>query len=218
MEPDHWHARWQEGRIGFHTGKPNPWLERFYSQLGLNPDDQILLPLCGKAVDLVWLAEQGQSVLGVELSHLALQQFFQEQQLDAIQQTIPPYTHWESGPITLLEGDFFNLTPKLTRHCKALFDRAALVALPQEMRKRYVQLLTTLLSAGTRILLVVTEYPQQQKNPPPFAVSDEEVKQLYQEAFTIEHLHTEDLSSSQDPLSKRGVTSLLEHIYLITRR
>ena len=218
MEADHWHARWEEGRIGFHTGKPNPWLERFYPRLNLNPGEQIFLPLCGKAIDLAWLAQQGHEVLGIELSQIALQQFFEEQQLTVTQKALAPFTHWSSGPITLLEGDFFDLAAAQTDNCKALFDRAALVALPPEMRQRYVQHLESLLKSGTRILLVVTDYPQEQKNPPPFAVSDEEVHRLYQTAFNIERLHSEDLSSGQDPLSKRGVSSLVEHIYLITRK
>jgi thiopurine S-methyltransferase len=218
MEAAHWHARWQEGRIGFHTGKPNPWLQRFYPALALGTDEQILLPLCGKSADLVWLAEQGQRVLGVELSPIALQQLFEEQQLNALRTKIPPFIHWSSGPITLLEGDFFDLSSAQLGHCSALFDRAALVALPPEMRQRYVRHLATLLPSASRILLVTTDYPQQQKSPPPFAVSDAEVKRLYQHAFGVERLHSEDLSSTQDPLSQRGVTSLVENIYLITRR
>ncbi len=218
MEPDHWHARWQEGRIGFHTGRPNPWLERFYSDLQLSPGDEVLLPLCGKAIDLIWLAEKGHAVLGVELSEIALQQFFEEQQLPVEQTTQPLFTQWKSGTITLLQGDFFDLVPQQTHHCKALFDRAALVALPPEMRQRYVSHLATLLSPGTIILLVTTDYPQAQKTPPPFAVSDEEVQQLYESAFEVERLHSENLSDTRDPLTDRGVTSLTENIYRITRK
>lgn len=218
MEPDHWHLRWQQGRTGFHTGEPNPWLERFYPELGLNSGDTVLLPLCGKAVDLVWLAQHKHNVLGVELSEIALQHFFEEQQLAAVRSQQPPFTQWESGPITLLEGDFFDLAPQQTVDCRAVFDRAALVALPAEMRQRYVAHLATLLSSGTTILLVTTDYPQQEKIPPPFAVSDTEVQQLYRDAFEVEQLHSEDLSHSQDPLSKRGVTALVENIYRITRQ
>ena len=112
MEPDHWHLRWQQGRTGFHTGEPNPWLERFYPELGLNSGDTVLLPLCGKAVDLVWLAQHKHNVLGVELSEIALQHFFEEQQLAAVRSQQPPFTQWESGPITLLEGDFFDVAPE----------------------------------------------------------------------------------------------------------
>lgn len=218
MEASHWHARWEEGRIGFHTGKPNPWLERFHTELKLSPGGCILLPLCGKAVDLLWLAEQGYDVLGVELSEIALQQFLEEQQLSAQQHDLSPFKQWKSGSITLLQGDFFDLTTEHLNPCTALFDRAALVALPPEMRQRYVEHLATLLAPGSTILLVTTDYPQEEKTPPPFAVSDEEVQQLYQGAFEVERLHSEDLSTSQDPLSKRGVTTLSENIYRITKR
>lgn len=218
MEAEHWHSRWEEGRIGFHTGKPNPWLERFYSTLKLNPGDSVLLPLCGKAVDLVWLAERGHPVTGIELSKIALEQFFEEQALESTSTTTPPFTTWKSGAITLLEGDFFDLQPETIEGCHTLFDRAALVALPEAMRRQYVAHLETLLPSGSRILLVVTDYPQEEKTPPPFAVSDEEVQQLYGKQFSIERLHSENLSASQDPLSQRGVTSLVENIYLITKQ
>ena len=218
MEADHWHQRWQEGRIGFHTGQPNRWLQQFYPSLGLKPEDKIFLPLCGKAVDLVWLAAQGHPALGIELSPIAIEDFFQEQELTATTSEEGPFIHHQSGKISLLEGDFFELTPLQLNGTNVLFDRAALVALPAEMRQRYVQHLSTLLSPGTTILLVTTDYPQEEKEPPPFAVSDEEVHTLYGEDFEVEHLHSEDLSSGQDPLSKRGVTALTENIYRITRK
>ena len=119
--------------------------------------------------------------------------------------------------MAVLEGNFFDLSAEQVAHCGALFDRAALVALPPEMRQRYVQHLGQILKSGTTILLVVTDYPQQEQRPPPFAVNEEEVQRLYQDQFEVERLHSEDLSSAQDPLSKRGVTTLVEHIYRITK-
>ena len=218
MEPDHWHQRWQEGRIGFHQAQPNRWLQQFYPDLLLKQGEPLLLPLCGKTVDLTWLAEQGHPVVGVELSAIAIADFFHEQQLSAKRSQQPPFIRWESNLITLLEGVFFHLTRDDLPPTPVVFDRAALVALPAEMRQRYVTHLTTLLPAGSRILLVTTDYPQEQKIPPPFALSDEEVHTLYGDHFDIQRLHTETLTMGQDPLSKRGVTSLVERIYKITRR
>ena len=138
MEPAHWIQRWQEGRTGFHQNAPNQWLERFYPGLELKAGDSIFLPLCGKTVDLIWLAEQGQKVLGVELSPIAVEQFFNSNRLSAEQSSSDSgkFTKWESGSISLLEGDFFNLTRYDLQDCRAIFDRAALVALPFEMRQR----------------------------------------------------------------------------------
>ncbi len=217
MEPDHWHQRWQEGRIGFHTGNINPWLERFYNKLLLEKGDTVLLPLCGKAADLAWLAEQGLNVIGVELSDIALTQFFEEQQLAPTLEQHDPFRTWSSGPMTLFEGDFFDFDHARAQSSNALFDRAALVALPAEMRERYVQHLSTILNRDTPILLVATDYPQEEKAPPPFAVSDAEVRRLYRKAFSVELLHSEDLTHSQDPLSKRGVSHLTENVYLIRK-
>lgn len=222
MEPEHWIQRWQEGRIGFHQGSPNRWLQQFLPELSLTEGDYIFLPLCGKSVDLPWLAKKGLSPLGVELSPIAIQHFFQEQQLQPLHHSLPNFESWQyissKSSITLLEGDFFQLTPELTGHCRAVFDRAALVALPPEMRRAYVDHLSTLLTAGTEILLVTTEFPQEQKSPPPFSVSDSEVQNLYGGEFQVEPLHSENLSESGDPLTRRGVTSLTERIYRMIRK
>lgn len=218
METEHWISRWKDGRTGFHQQAPNRWLQQFYPHLRLSQGETVFLPLCGKSLDLVWLVEAGFSVLGIELSPIAVRDFFEEQGLTPTCVTQPPFNHCQSGRITLLEGDFFDLTPEQLDECSALFDRAALVALPPEMRQQYVGHLSRLLTSGSRILLVTTDFPQEQKSPPPFAVSDEEVHALYEGNFKVTLLHTEDLSHTCDPLSERGVTSLIERVYLLIKR
>ncbi len=218
MEAEQWISRWEDGRTGFHQEAPNRWLQQFCPQLELAQGETVFLPLCGKSLDLVWLAEAGFPVLGVELSPIAVRHFFEEQGVTPTCVTEPPFNRCHSGNITLLEGDFFDLVPSQLRGCSALFDRAALVALPPEMRQRYVAHLSRLLTSGSRILLVTTDFPQEQKSPPPFAVTDEEVHALYERNFEVTLLHTEDLDHTGDPLTRRGVTSLVERVYLMVRR
>ena len=81
MQPEFWHDRWQRNQIGFHQEQVNPCLERLWPQLELPRGARVLVPLCGKSLDLSWLAASGFEVLGVELSQTAVEQFFSEQRV-----------------------------------------------------------------------------------------------------------------------------------------
>lgn len=81
MQADFWHARWANNQIGFHLDEINPYLMRHLSRLRLQAGERILVPLCGKTLDLAWLAAQGLEVLGVELSEKAVSDFFEEHDL-----------------------------------------------------------------------------------------------------------------------------------------
>lgn len=43
---------------------------------GLAPDATVFVPLCGKSLDIGYLASLGYRVVGVELSELAVEQLF----------------------------------------------------------------------------------------------------------------------------------------------
>ncbi len=196
MEFEFWHQRWEAGQIGFHMEEVNPFLKRYFAELKLSKGDKVLVPLCGKSVDLVWLWQQGLEVCGVELSPLAVRQFQQEQDLPLVAQPQGAFEFWhlpqESGQETvglgILCGDFFQLTAEQCREVKAVYDRAALVALPLEMRVQYVAHLQQILPAGTKILLVTMDYDQSLMQGPPFAVSKAEVHHLFSQAYRIEQL------------------------------
>jgi len=137
MDAEFWQQRWQLGEIGFHQNQVHRFLLEQLAKLHLEPDDRILVPLCGKSLDLAWLAEQGFEVVGVELSRLAIEAFFTEQQLNPQRTQRGPFEVWRQGCIELLEGDLFDLTPQNCGPLQAIYDRAALVALPEELRPRY---------------------------------------------------------------------------------
>lgn len=177
MEPDFWKARWEANQIGFHEGKPNRFLERHVARLGSKR--RVLVPLAGKAYDLVFLAERGHSVVGVELSELAGRAFFEEQQLVTREERRGDFLWLASGAIALFIGDFFAATAELLGPLDGFYDRAALVALPPEMRDRYVRHLRSLLPSRVPGLVVTFEYDQASMSGPPFSVPESEVRHAF---------------------------------------
>ena len=186
-----WLERWRDGRLGFHEGRPNDLLVHHAARLAGRR--RVLVPLCGKAEDLAFLAAHGHDVIGVELAEVAVRAFFAEHALvPSIEPRGPFVAHAatppgdraagpEAGPgsIELLVGDFFALTPELLGPVDALYDRAALIALPAELRPRYVALLRDLVPAGAPALVITLEYDQREISGPPFAVPESELRTLY---------------------------------------
>lgn len=217
MDPEFWHQRWQRKEIGFHLDRPNPRLLEHWGALRLAAGSRVLVPLCGKSRDLAWLAQAGHRVLGVELSPIAVAEFFAEQGLQPRRRSRGPFESLAAGDIELLCGDFFALDREITGPVDALYDRAALVALPPPLRARYAQLLATLLSPGAAMLLVTFDYPELQMQGPPFAVGSEQVRALYAERFSIDQLADEDILDAEPRFRERGLTELREYVYLLRR-
>lgn len=177
MDSHFWHTRWSEGRIGFHEGKPNAHLVK---HLGvLTGAKRVLVPLCGKAEDLAFLASQGHEVVGVELVASAVKAFFDERGVKPEVAQHGPYTRYVAANITVLAGDFFASTRELLGAIDAVYDRAAVIALPVAMRGDYVKHLRTLLPAGAPGLVVTVEYPQEKMEGPPFCVPESELRAHY---------------------------------------
>ncbi|MGQ0506176.1 MAG: hypothetical protein ACT4TC_12755 [Myxococcaceae bacterium] len=193
MQQD-WAARWREGRIGFHEGRPNHLLEKHLPALKGAP--RLLVPLCGKAEDLKFLADQGHTVIGVELVEDAVIAFFKEHQLTPTRRERGPLKIHQSGSITLIAGDFFAVTAEDTGPLDGFYDRAALIALPPDLRPRYVKHLRTLTSGPG--LVVTFDYPQEQMNGPPFSVSESEVG----EHFRGRRIETLDVQPGSNPRLK----------------
>ena len=217
MEPEFWHQRWTSNQIGFHEGQVNAYLARHYPQLGLAPGETVFVPLCGKSVDLRWLADQGAHVVGVELSLIAVESFFAEQGLTPRTSKEGAFAVWESGPIRLLCGDYFALAPADLAGAHIVYDRAALIALPPERRAEYVAHLDRLLPGARRTLLVTLEYPQEQMQGPPFSVAEREVYTLFASA-RIERLGAQDVLADNPRFREKGLTRLLECAYRIEHR
>lgn len=218
MEADFWHERWRENRIGFHREAPLPLLTRYWQDLGLAAGSRVLVPLCGKSLDMVWLAEQGHRVLGIELSELAIASFFEERGLRPATSVSPLGTLYSAGPWELLAGDAFAVTPTLLADCEGVYDRAAMIALPPPMRATYAGTLWRHLPAGCRGLLVTLEYPQAEKAGPPFSVEAAEVDARLGRDWVVSLLERRDILASEPSFQADGVTALSTAAYRIERR
>ncbi len=217
MDSEFWLERWRRREIGFHLEHPNPKLIRYWSHLNLAPASRVLVPLCGKSEDLLWLARQGHRVLGVEVSSLAVEAFFAEHKLQPQRLPDGPFERWTAGPLTLLCGDFFTLDRQAAGPLEAVYDRAALVALPPALRDRYVGCITELLPHGAEMLLVTFDYPQEEMQGPPFAVGPELVEVLYGNKFSVEHLACDAILAEEPRFQERGLTALSEHVFRLRR-
>ena len=218
MHPDFWHARWQEGRIGFHQDRPTPLMLKHWPSLGVAPGERVFVPLCGKSLDMAWLASQGLRVLGVELSRLAVEAFFDENGLQPQVASTPYGTEYRAGLVSIICGDAFALDASALADCSAVLDRAALIALPPELRHRYAHELYARLPAGCRGLLVTLDYRQHEKAGPPFAVGADEVHALYSRDWTVEVLECRDILDTQPGFVAEGVTRLETAVYRLARR
>lgn len=213
MDPDFWLSRWRDGRTGFHQDRVTPLLPRHWPALGLAPGSRVLVPLCGKSIDMRWLAEQGHPVLGVELSALAVEQFFEEQKLTPKVRTSALGTHYVADGIELICGDIFALDPATLAGCDAVFDRAALVALPAAMRARYVDHVYGGLPGSYRGLLVSLDYPQEQMDGPPFCVDDAEIQAVFATHSRATLVQRSDTLAKDPKFANSGVTRLDTLVY-----
>lgn len=217
MDPDFWNERWRAGRIGFHQQQVTPLLERHWGGIGVPAGGRVFVPLAGKSLDMAWLAARGHAVLGVELSELAVAQFFDEHGLTPDVRRSRHGNHYRAGAIELVAGDAFSLDAEALADCAGVFDRAALIALPPALRGRYARELYAALPPGCRGLLVTLEYPQPEKAGPPFSVPEDEVRDLYGADWRIEVLERRDILADQPGFAADGVTALETVAYRLQR-
>ena len=219
MHEDFWQERWARNEIGFHLREVNPYLQRHWPDLELAPGAQVLVPLCGKSLDMAWLAGQGYRVLGVELAESAVIAFFAEQELTPEVDQYGAFRRYRAGAVELLCGDFFALQAGDVVGCSGLYDRAALIALPEGMRERYAAHLAAILPSGCAGLLVTLDYQQAEMSGPPFAVDEALVAQLLTEQqWTCELLEQADVLGQNWRFLQRGLTRLDERAYRLRKR
>lgn len=218
MEPEFWLERWRESRTGFHQDAPTPLMLKHWPAVGAVPGSRVFVPLAGKSLDMAWFASQGYRVLGAEISPLAVSQFFAGQGVEPSVREAADGVHHVAGPIELVQGDVFALDAGALSGCAAVLDRAALIALPPEMRGRYVRGPYAKLPSGCRGLLITLEYPQHEKQGPPFSVPEAEVHALFDAAWNVELLERRDILAQQPAFQAEGVTALDTVVYRLERR
>ena len=211
MDHEFWEKKWASNVIGFHLSDINPVLTQYWSALKPNRNESVFVPLCGKSMDLDWLAEKHNSVTGVELSKIAVRAFFAERlytpTVTALTSSLELY---EFDEFTIYSGDYFTAPIEAT---DLIYDRAALVALPKEMREEYVQVLRSRLKEGGRILLVTLDYDQNEMSGPPFSVPEDEVRSLFS-GMSITKLQRDEVGTDH-PRIKKGLTRFAEEVWLI---
>lgn len=189
MQHDFWHDKWQTNNIGFHQDQPHPLLTQHLQSLSLSSNARIFVPLCGKSLDLAWLIKQGYHVVGIDLSPIAIQALIIDLGLSFKEIQSGELTHYQHPQIELFVGDFFQLTAQQLGDVDAVYDRAALIALPPQMRSQYTQHLLEITKQAPQ-LLISLEYDQNLLQGPPFSVPEHELTEHYATHYQIKLLET----------------------------
>lgn len=212
MQPSFWQERWATKQIGFHEGKPNDLLAGHVPLL--EGRRRVLVPLCGKATDMLLLASLGMQVVGAEFVETACREFFADNALPHRREGDRFVS--DDGRIILVCADMFAGTRELLGGSfDAVYDRAALVAIEPSMRTQYVDAIANLLEPAARTLLVTFAYDQTMVQGPPWSISDADVHALYAaKAAKIERVATRALVPRPRMLAA-GVTTETESLYVI---
>ncbi len=237
MDAEFWQTRWQNNQIGFHKSETNPLLRQYFSALDLPKGSRVLVPLSGKSVDMAWLATEGYEVIGIELIESAVQDFFTERGIVPAVTEYPELEHAghlehmghnptikcyqgqlkdqaAGQTVTIWAADIFSLTPDNIGPVDAVYDRAALIALPASARPHYTEHLMRLARDADNNLapqLVVTiNYDQSQRQGPPFAVTASQIKQYYDNDYKIS-----ELTGEPTTLGSTSDLVVTEHVWLL---
>lgn len=178
MQHSFWIDKWTNKQTGFHLNDINPLLLNYIDLLELKPGDTIFVPLCGKTLDIKWLLQQGYHVVGSELSEIAIRELFEELEIVPSIESVNDHVKYSTNNLTVYGGDIFKLDSTTIGKIDAVYDRAALVALPKEMRISYAAHLKEI-TLGAKQLLITIQYNEQELNGPPFNISEQEVNNLY---------------------------------------
>jgi len=209
MEANFWHEKWEKKEIGFHEEKVNPILVENLAQLELEEGTRVFVPLCGKTKDIAWLLSQGFWVAGAELSEVAVYELFDEMGIAPKIEHHTHFSHFSAERLDIYVGDIFALSTLVLGAVDAIYDRAALVALPSAMRARYAQHLRKI-TQGAKQLLVCFEYEQAQMVGPPFAVSEDEVRKHYAAHFQLRVLQAKAVAGRL-----KGKVEAVEKVYML---
>lgn len=212
-----WLERWDAQEIGFHLDFAHPWLVENHARLGLAKGEQVLVPLAGKSQDLIFLRDCGYQVLAVEISERALIDFAKENQLEVLSEKT-----FDWGKVVKFEGidfvvaDWFAVPPSCFSQVKAVYDRAALIALAESDRGRYVQYLRQVLPGPLNLLLITLDYEQVKMSGPPYSVTESMVKSLYQDfAVSLDVLKRKDIIDEEPRFKAKGLDFLNSTLYLL---
>lgn len=209
MQKQQWIERWQTGKTSFHMPEPNELLIQYLSVLALQENDIIFVPLCGASIDMLYLIQQGYRVIGCELSEIACQQFFLENKLPYEKTQQANFIVYKADNITLFCGDIFSLTSEHTGKINAIYDRAALIALPADKQNSYAAKLQELMPKLNLFLLSVTH---DSADGPPFSISKNKIEHIFSVAELTE-LSSSTQTNTVNLLLDNGLVNVKEIVY-----
>ena len=209
MDTSYWHQRWEKNELGFHESEANPLLVKYFNALALAKGSRVFIPLCGKTLDIAWLLSNGFRVVGAELSEVAIAQLFAELGVAPNISVVGDVKHYSEKNIDIFVDDIFTVSSKTLGVVDAIYDRAALVALPKEMRHRYTAHLMEITHKAPQLLITLT-YDQSVMDGPPFSISDAEVNQHYRDCY-----HLTRLESACVPGGLKGKCEAMESVWLL---
>lgn len=210
MDANFWHDKWERNEIGFHLSEANPLLTQHFPQLNLEKGQRIFLPLCGKTLDIDWLLDAGMVVVGIELNEGAVTDLFKHLAVEYDVKKNDKFTCYSADNIKVFVGDLFDLTTKELGVVDAVYDRAAIVALPETIRQKYSQHLMQITNKAKQ-LIINYEYDQSIISGPPFSVNNDELKHHYGNDFTMQQLMHQSV-----PGGLKGRCPATENVWLLT--
>ena len=193
MDPNFWHKRWEKNEIGFHQSAVNVLLSDHFSGLSLPQTSRVFVPLCGKTRDIAWLLSQGHRVVGVELSKLAVEELFVDLGAAPKISVQGELLRYSAPGLEIFVGDIFELSGDLLGRVDTIYDRAALVAFPAEMRGRYGAHVAAITQLAPQFLICF-EYDQAVMNGPPFSIDRQKVHDVYGAHYQIEPITNRDVA------------------------
>lgn len=211
MDANFWHQKWSKNDIAFHQDEANPLLVQYFKTLSLAEGSRIFIPLCGKTLDIAWLLSHGYRVTGAELSKVAVEQLFAGLGVKPKILQVGKLEQYSAANIDIFVGDIFDLSSSILGLVDAIYDRAALVALPLEMRNQYSAHLMRITDKVPQ-LLICLEYDQSMIDGPPFSISNEEVKHHYADTYELTLMASTSVSGGL-----KGKCAAIENVWLITK-
>lgn len=211
-----WLQCWLDQRTDFHQTEVNPLLIKFWPSLESGMGSRIFVPLCGKSLDMLWLAERGHEVIGVELSPVAVNAFFQENHLQPVKRIVGKFTLWSHGNISILCGDYFALTPADIGYFDAAYDRAALTSLPENIRALYVKQLHKLVPQSAKVFLLTIEDAAENTSFSQAVGVDEEINNIYSDGFDIDLAYVESVFETDSASQNTNVKRVEYKVYRLT--
>ena len=211
MDPYFWLQKWQIKDIAFHQAEANPLLVKCFKELSLEQGSRVFLPLCGKTLDIAWLLSNGYRVAGAELSEIAIEELFLELGMKPEVTEAGKLKHYTGNNIVVFVGDIFDLSATILGPVDAIYDRAALVALPEGMRRQYTSHLMQITNRAPQFVICF-EYDQELMAGPPFSIDAKEVNQHYSGVYHLSCIENADVAGGL-----KGIYAAKENVWLLLK-